>query len=92
MHVGDVLHLRLHQLVVSGLVGELQDVERHPLDRWLGEGVEPGDIWTLVVDLRSWTAVREMRAQRKVQGEERRGEEEVLPAGEWRPAGCCCGV
>ena len=35
VHIGDVLHLRLHQLVVAGLVGELQDVERDPLGRGL---------------------------------------------------------
>ena len=52
VHVGDVLHLRLHQLVVAGLVGELQDIEGNTLDRWFRKGVEPGNIWTLVVNLR----------------------------------------
>ena len=32
VHVGDVLHLRLRHLMVAGLVGELQDIERNPLD------------------------------------------------------------
>ena len=61
VHVGDVLHLRLHHLVVAGLVGELQDIERNPLDRWFREGVEPGDIWTLVVDLRTDNTVTAAR-------------------------------
>ena len=53
MHVGDVFHLRLHQLVVSGLVGELQDVQRDAHHRRLRQGVEPGDIRTLVVNLQT---------------------------------------
>ena len=51
MHVGDVFHLRLHQLVVSGLVGELEHVERDSLHGWLRQGVEARDVRTFVVNL-----------------------------------------
>ena len=52
MHVGDILHLRLGELMVAGLVRELEHVERHAPHTGLRQRVQPGDVRALVVDLR----------------------------------------
>ena len=53
VHVGHVLHLRLRQLMVPGVVGELEHVERDSLHGWLRQGVEARDVRTFVVNLNS---------------------------------------
>ena len=57
MHVGDILHLRLGELMVAGLVRELEHVERHAPHTGLRQRVEPGDVRALVVDLRQVRAL-----------------------------------
>ena len=53
VHVGDVLHLWLHELVTARHVGELKHVERHPAHARLRQRVEAGHVRAAVVDLSS---------------------------------------
>ena len=57
MHVGDVLDLRFHELVLAGGVGELEDIEGNPPHALLRQRVQPGDVRALVVDLHKHTLV-----------------------------------
>ena len=60
MHVGDILHLRLGELMVAGLVRELEHVERHAPHTGLRQRVQPGDVRALVVDLLQGALLREI--------------------------------
>jgi hypothetical protein len=52
VHVGDVLHLWLHELVAARHVGELEHVERHTAHARLRQRVQPRHIRAPVVDLK----------------------------------------
>jgi len=56
MHVGDVLHLWLHELVAPRHVGELEHVERHAAHARLRQRVQPGHVGAPVVDLRMYSS------------------------------------
>ena len=52
MHVSNIFHLWLNQLMMAWMIRKLQDIERNSKNRWFRQGVEAGNVRATVVNLK----------------------------------------